>query len=149
MDSIVRGIVVYLFLLVVFRIAGKRTLNEMTAFDFVLLLIISEAVQQALINNDDSLTNALLVVITLVSVDVLLSLAGHRWKGLERLMTGIPVILIDRGKPKQEQMDRERVSEEEILASAREQEGLRRLDEIDYAVLETGGRISIVPKEKK
>ena len=63
MGSIVRGVVVYLFLLVLFRIAGKRTMNEITAFDFVLLLIISEAVQQALINNDDSLTNALLVVL--------------------------------------------------------------------------------------
>ena len=146
MDSVLRGIAVYVFLLVVFRFAGKRTLSEMTTFDFVLLLIVSEATQQALIDNDNSMTNSFLLILTLVGLNVGLSLLKQRSHQLEKWLEGTPVVVLEDGKPIKERMDKARVDEADILTAARELQGLERLDQIKYAVLERSGGISIIPK---
>ena len=148
MDSIVRGLAVYILLLIIFRISGKRTLSEITTFDFVLLLIISESVQQGMIDSDNSLTNAFLLVITLVGLDILLSLAKQRFEGLKNVLDSRPLLLIEDGKLKHQHMDRERVDEGDILGAARELQGIQRLDQIKYAVLEQGGTITVIPKDK-
>ncbi len=148
MDSIVRGLVIYILLLIIFRISGKRSLSEITTFDFVLLLIISESVQQGMIDSDNSLTNAFLLVVTLVGFDIVLSLAKQRWDGLKNLLDSRPLLLIADGKLQHEHMDRERVDEGDILGAARELHGIERLDQIKYAVLEQSGTITVVPKEK-
>jgi uncharacterized membrane protein YcaP (DUF421 family) len=146
MDAVVRGIVVYLVLLLVFRLAGRRTLSEMTSFDFVLLLIISEATQNAMIGNDYSLTNGMLVVITLVGLDILFTNWKHRSAFIERWLDGLPMVIVDQGRPIKELMNQARLDEEDILAAARESQGLERMEQIKYAVLEVGGGISIIPK---
>ena len=146
MDAIVRGLVVYLFLLILFRIAGRRTLGNMTNFDFVLLLIISEATQNAMIGNDYSVTNGFLVILTLVGLDICFSLMKQRFPAMERYVDGLPLVLVDQGRPLKELMNRARVDEQDILASAREKHGLERMEQIKYAVLETNGMISIIPK---
>jgi uncharacterized membrane protein YcaP (DUF421 family) len=148
MDAILRGVVVYLLLLIIFRIAGKRSLAEVTTFDLVLTLIISESIQQALIDGDDSLTNAFLVVIALVGSDILLSHVKQRWPRVEHLLQGMPMVILEDGKPKLDRMGRERVDEQDILQAARQQEGLRSLEELDYAVLEPSGDITVVPKRR-
>ncbi len=148
MDAIVRGVVVYLLLLVIFRIAGKRSLAEVTTFDLVLTLIISESIQQALLDGDDSLTNAFLIVIALVGTDILLSHVKQRWPRVERVLQGVPLVILEHGKPKQDRLDRERVDEQDILHAARQQEGLRSLDDLDYAVLEPSGDITVIPKQR-
>jgi uncharacterized membrane protein YcaP (DUF421 family) len=146
MDAILRGLVVYGFLLILFRIAGRRTLGQMTNFDFVLLLIISEATQNAMIGNDYSLTNGFLVILTLVGIDISLSFVKQRVPVMERYLDGLPLVLVDQGRPIKNLMDRARVDEQDILASAREKHGLERMDQIKYAVLENNGGISIIPK---
>ena len=146
MDAIVRGLVVYLFLMILFRIAGRRTLGSITNFDFVLLLIISEATQNAMIGNDYSVTNGFLVILTLVGLDIVLSYMKQRFPAMERYLDGLPLILVDQGRPLKELMHRARVDERDILAAAREKHGLERMDQIKYAILETNGMISIVPK---
>ncbi|HNP82917.1 MAG TPA: DUF421 domain-containing protein [Nitrospira sp.] len=146
MDAIVRGLAVYLFLLILFRIAGRRTLGSITNFDFVLLLIISEATQNAMIGNDYSVTNGFLVILTLVGLDIALSYLKQRFPAMERYLDGLPLILVDQGRPLKELMHRARVDERDILAAAREKHGLERMDQIKYAILETNGMISIVPK---
>ena len=146
MDSVVRAAVVYAVMLVLFRFNGKRALAETTAFDFVLLLIISEAVQQSLIDNDNSMINAFLVVTTLLGIDVGLSLLKGRSRTIEKLVDDVPLILIDDGELLRERMDKERVDEDDILQVARSSQGLERLDQIKYAILERNGGISIVPK---
>jgi len=148
MDAVLRGLFMYLFLLVIFRIAGRRTVGEMTSFDFVLLLIISEATQNAMIGNDYSVTNGALVITTLVGLDILFTLWKHRSGFIERWLDGLPMILVDNGRPIAHLMDRARVDVEDILASARESQGLERMDQIKYAVLEVGGGISVIPKSK-
>ena len=149
MDSIFRGIVVYAFLLIVFRIAGKRTLSQTTTFDLVLLLIISETTQQAMVDNDHSVTNGFLLIFTLIGLTILLSLLKQRFPKLDTLLEGTPLILVDRGKVLKERMDKSRVDEKEILAAARLTQGLGRMDQIQYAILERNGEISIIPKEEE
>lgn len=146
MDSILRALTVYVFLLVLFRIAGRRTLAEMTNFDFVLLLIISEATQNAMIGNDYSITNGVLVILTLIGVDIGLSVMKQRFPLIERYMDGMPLVIVDEGRPLKDLMDRARVDEQDILASARDKHGLERMEQIKYAVLERNGGISIIPK---
>jgi uncharacterized membrane protein YcaP (DUF421 family) len=146
MDSVLRAAAIYLFLLVLFRIAGKRTLSDTTTLDFVLLLIIGEATQQALLGEDFSLTNAFLVILTLIGLDIAMSLHQQRWPGCERWLEGEPLVIVDQGQPLRERMKRVRVSEEDILTAARERQGLARMDQIQYAVLERSGGISIIPK---
>lgn len=148
MDAILRGVVVYLLLLIIFRIAGRRSLAEITTFDLVLTLIISESIQQALIDGDDSLTNAFLVVIALIGTDIVLSQVKLRWPRVEHVLQGLPLVILEHGKPLTERMNRERVDEQDILHAARQQEGLRSLEDLDYAVLETSGDITVVPKKQ-
>jgi uncharacterized membrane protein YcaP (DUF421 family) len=146
MDTVIRALCVYVFLLVVLRISGKRTLSNMTPFDFVLVLILSETVQQAMIDDDNSMTNALLLVTTLIGLDVLLSLLKNRFPALERLIDSTPVVVMQDGELNRDRMKGERVGEDDILSAARQQEGVGRLDEIDYAVVEQTGDITIIPK---
>ncbi len=146
MDAIVRGLAVYLFLLILFRIAGRRTLGNITNFDFVLLLIISEATQNAMIGNDYSVTNGFLVILTLVGLDIVFSFMKQGFPAMERYVDGLPLVLVDQGRPLKELMNRVRVDEKDILASAREKHGLERMEQIKYAILETNGMISIIPK---
>ena len=148
MDAILRGVSIYVFLLVLFRIAGKRSLAQVTTFDFVLLLIVSEATQQAMLGNDYSMTNAFLLITTLVGMDVALTLWKRRSPRLDRLLEGTPLILVEDGKPLKDRMHKSRVDEADVLAAARELQGLERMEQIRYAVLERSGGISIIPRDK-
>lgn len=146
MESIIRGTVVYVVLLVLFRIAGKRTLAEVTTFDLVLLLIISEATQEALMGDDNSMTNTFLVVVTLIGMNILISVMTSRWKGFGKLVEDVPLVIVEDGKLLEDRMHRERVSKDEVMEAARELQGLERLDQIRYAILERDGHITIVPR---
>ncbi|NKE71589.1 DUF421 domain-containing protein [Candidatus Manganitrophus noduliformans] len=146
MDAVLRGLAVYIFLLIVFRIGGKRSVSEVTTFDFVLILIIAEAAQQALLGQDYSITNAFLLIITLLGADILMSLVKQRSPRAEKWLDGVPLIIVENGRPLHDRMDKARVDESDILTAARERLGLERMDQIKYAVLERSGGISIIPK---
>ena len=145
MDSIFRALGIYLILMLIFRIAGKRSLAQLTTFDFVLLLVIGEATQQALLGNDFSLTNAFLVILTLVGIDIGLSLLKQRWPTLEKWMDSVPLVILEDGKLHKDRMDKVRVDETDILTAARQMHGLERMEQIKYAVLERSGGISVIP----
>jgi uncharacterized membrane protein YcaP (DUF421 family) len=145
MESVIRAAAVYIFLLLVFRLAGQRTLAQITTFDLVLLLIISEAIQQALIGNDNSMINAALVVLTLAGLNVSLSILKQRSKAAEKVLEDVPLVLVAEGRLLTDRMDKVRVDEDDILEAARSHHGLERLDQIRFAVLERSGDISIVP----
>jgi uncharacterized membrane protein YcaP (DUF421 family) len=147
MYTIIRGVAVYLILLLIFRVAGKRTLAQITTFDFVLLLIISEVVQQAMIANDNSMVNAFLLVITLIGMDIGISLWTMKSEKFAKLVDSVPLVLIEDGKILKERMNKSRVDEGDILSKARELQGLERLDQIKYAILERSGGITIIPQE--
>ena len=146
MEGVLRVATVYLFLMLLFRLAGRRTLADISPFDFVLLLIISELVQQAIVADDPSLTNAFVLCTTLVLLDIGLSLWKQRSPRIERLLEGSPVLLVQHGEPIQEALRVMRVDEADILAAARLGQGLERMSQIRFAVLEKTGGISIVPE---
>jgi uncharacterized membrane protein YcaP (DUF421 family) len=149
MDTLGGAAAVYLFLLVLLRIAGRRTLAEFTPFDFILLLIIGEATQQALLGDDSSLTNSFLVVGTLVGIDVLLGQVKGRWKSLAKLIDGVPTVLVENGRPLPERMKRARVDLDDVMHFARQSQGIERIDEIKYAILEISGGITVIPQKKE
>jgi len=145
MDAIVRAVVIYFVLLLLLRITGNRSLSQITVFDFVLLLIISEAAQNGLVGEDYSITNSVLVITTLVMLDIGLSFVKAWLPAVERYVEGTPTLLIDQGKLMRDRMAKLRVDEQDILESARKLQGLERLDQVKYAVLERDGDITIVP----
>jgi uncharacterized membrane protein YcaP (DUF421 family) len=148
MDLVLRAAAVYLFLLLLVRLTGQRTLSELSTFDFILLLIVSEAVQNALVNDDRSLVSAMIVVLTLVLLDLGLSMAKRRWWRAEDVAEGAPVVLVEHGRVLQERLKQTLVTEDDILQSARVSQGLERMEQIKYAVLETSGGISVIPASR-
>jgi len=146
METVLHALAIYLLLLVVFRIAGKRSVAQITTFDLVLLLIVGEATQQALLGDDFSVTTAVIVIVTLVGFDVLVGVVARRTSLLQKLIESVPVVLVRDGAIDRERMEAERVSEDMILEQARAKQGLERMDDVKHAVLETSGGISIIPK---
>jgi uncharacterized membrane protein YcaP (DUF421 family) len=147
MESVLRALFIYFFLLIVFRVAGRRTLAEMTTFDLVLVLIISETTESALVDNDHSLTNSVLLILTLVGTNIALSLAKLNFTTLEKWLDGRPFLIVENGECIKQRMRKARVDVGDIMEAAREKHGLERLDQIKYAVLERGGHISIIPTD--
>lgn len=141
-----RAAAIYLILFLLLRLSGKRTLAQITTFDFVLLLIVGEAVGQALLGDDFSVTNAAVVVATLVGLDLPLSGIQERWPNLGRLIEGLPAVLVSDGEVLQDRMRRARVDEADILEFARTTQGLERMADVRYAALERDGSISIIPQ---
>jgi uncharacterized membrane protein YcaP (DUF421 family) len=148
MNSILRGVVTYVFVWLIFRIAGKRTLAQITTFDAVLLLIISETTQAALVDTDSSMTNSMLLILTMVGIDIVLSCLKRRSRTAEHIIDGTPLVLLDHQGLREHAMIKERVDEEDILNAARKWRGLHNMDEIEYAVLEQTGDIAIIPKQR-
>ena len=146
MESVIRGAAVYAFLWLIFRISGKRTLAETSPFELVLLLIISEVTNQAMVDSDHSITNAFLLIMTLVGMSVLLSVIKHYFPVANRVLEGLPLPLVRDGKVLKENLDRARVDEEEILSAARATQGIERMEQIKEASVENDGKISVVPR---
>ncbi|HWP42191.1 MAG TPA: YetF domain-containing protein [Blastocatellia bacterium] len=145
MDSVIRGLIVYFFLLLMFRLSGKRTLAQTTSFDLVLLLIISETTQEAMVDNDHSITNSFLLIMTLVGASIALSYLKQYLPALDKWLDGAPFIIIENGKLHEDRMSKARIDESDILEAARSLQGLERVEQIKYAVVERSGAITIVP----
>lgn len=149
MDTVLRGLAVYFGLLIIFRLSGRRTIAQMTPFDLVLVLIISETVQQALVDNDHSITNAALLVLTLMGSAILMSVVKQRSRTLQRWIDGLPVLAIEKGKMHEDRMNAMRVDADDIMAAARDLQAVEKLDDIEHAVVENSGHITVIPKPQK
>lgn len=147
MDAVLRAAVMFAILMVIFRVTGKRTLAQITTFDFVLLLVIGEATQQALLGDDFSITVAVLVIITLLLMDGGLDYIQQKFPRVEPFLDDVPLVLVEQGSTIEKHLREARVSPDDILEAARDKQGLERMDQIKYAVLERTGSISIIPKE--
>jgi uncharacterized membrane protein YcaP (DUF421 family) len=129
-------------------LSGERSLRSVTTFDFVLLLIIAETTQQALIGEDYSVTGAFVLIVVLVGLDITLSLLKRASPRIDRLLEGQPLVILRDGVPLAGRMHVERVDDEDILSAARETRGIQRLEDIERAILEKNGAISIVPRRR-
>jgi uncharacterized membrane protein YcaP (DUF421 family) len=145
MEIILRTVVIYIVLLILFRLLGNRSLSQLSAFDFILFLIISEATQNALVDDDKSVVMSLTVILTFLLLDLGLSMLKKKFTFIEKITEGVPVVLVDHGKTVEKHLEKTRITRSDILQTARENEGLERMDQIKYAVLETTGSISIIP----
>ena len=145
MNPVLRGVIVYLFLMIVFRFSGRRTLNQTTTFDLVLLLIISEVTQQALVGEDFSIITAVALICTLVGIDLLLTIIKQKSNKVDRIVEGAPLVIVEHGNPLEKRMGKTNVDKDDIMQAARASFGLESMKDIKYAVLEKDGSISIVP----
>jgi uncharacterized membrane protein YcaP (DUF421 family) len=146
MDSVINAVVVYVFLRLVIGLTGRRNLAQLTAFELVLLIVIGGAVQRALVGDDPSLTNAAIIVATLIGLDLLMSLIARRSYIFSRILQGVPLVIVENGRPLARRLHRAHLSEDDVLAAARRHHGLTTIDEVKYAILEANGDISIVPE---
>jgi uncharacterized membrane protein YcaP (DUF421 family) len=146
MDSVIKSLVVYFVLWLVIRATGRRTLGQLTVFDFILFLIIGGAASRALMGQDYSLTHAFLVIATFVVADVAISLLERDVPRLAHVLKGVPTVVVENGHVLSSRLRRARISEEDVLEAARHAHGLERMDEIKFAIFEASGRISIIPK---
>lgn len=149
MESVFRAVALYGFLWIVFRLLGKRSVAQITMFDFIVLLLISQASQQAILGPDYSITRAFLVITTLLVVDFGIQIMGDRVPVLSKWVSGVPVVLVENGEPLEHNMRKARVSLDDVLENARMSQGLENMNQIKFAVLERSGSISVIPKQSK
>jgi uncharacterized membrane protein YcaP (DUF421 family) len=147
MDLVIRATIAFLFVYFLTRVIGRRELSSMQPFDLIMLVMIGDLVQQGVTQNDFSVTGALLVGGTIALLTVAVSYTSFRFPLVRPVLDGDPVILLEDGKPIDRNLQRNRITIEELAAAAR-QEQLASLNEVRWAVLETNGRISFMPKTR-
>ena len=145
-EKILRPIFVYAFLVVAVRLAGRRELAQLNSFDLVVLLMLANTVQNATIGNDNSLLGGLIGVSALLVINYVVVRFLYRYRSVDRLLEGGPVELIRGGKVLSDHLGREAITEEELMEAIRKQ-GLASAADVDRAVLETGGTISVVVRK--
>ncbi len=145
-ELIFRALVIYAALFILFRLAGKKQLGEMSPFDLVLILIISESVSASLSAEDSSLTAALISASTLIFLGFIMDRLAFFSKKAEKILEGDPQFVISNGRVHQQVLNREKITEDELQETMRAH-GIKHLNEIDYAVLETNGKISYIRKQ--
>ena len=144
LSIVARTLIVYLALLAGLRLAGKRELGQMTPFDLVVILLIANAVQNAMVGPDTSVTGGLIAAGVLVTVNYGVAAARERLPWLRRAVEGTPTLLINDGRFVEEHLRREGLEENDVLMAIREH-GVSDVKDVRIAVLETDGSISIVP----
>ena len=145
-ELILRSAVVYTFLLVLIRLTGKRQVGQLAPFDLVLLLVLSNAIQNSMNGGDNSLTGGLISAVTLVALNAAIGFATFRNKRLEALVEGRPQILIHNGRLYEQVMRDAKLTRHE-LNSALRQSGVECVEDVRTAVLENNGSISVVPRK--
>jgi uncharacterized membrane protein YcaP (DUF421 family) len=145
-DLVIRAAVIFFAMLVVTRAVGRRELSSLEPFDLILLIVIGDLVQQGITQSDYSVTGALLVIFTIGLLTVGTSYLSFRVRPLRPILDGEPLVLIEDGEVIEANLRRERITLEELAAEARQQQ-ISSFHRIRFAVLETNGRISFIPRE--
>jgi len=145
MDIVGRGVVVFVFLFLLMRIIGRRELSSLEPFDLILLIILGDAVQQGLTQDDYSLTGAMLAVGTIALLQVGTSWLNFRVPRLRPLLDGEPIVVLQDGKPIDKNLRRERMTVDDLAEAARKQ-NIAKLEDVAWAVMETSGEISFIKK---
>ncbi len=146
MDIVLRAVVVFVFLMTLTRVIGRRELSSLQPFDLILLIVLGDAMQQGLTQDDYSITGAVLAVGTIALLQVLVSWVSYRFPRSRRVFEGTPIIVIEDGKPIERNLKRERLDVDDVAEAAR-QEGIAHLADVRWAVLETTGKISFIKKD--
>jgi len=146
MDLVLRSAIMFFAIFVVTRVVGRRELSTMEPFDLILLIVTGDLVQQGVTQSDYSLTGALTVIATITLLTIALSYVSFKVPKLRPVLDGEPLVLVQDGEIIERNLRRERITVDELLAEARLQQ-VGSLDQVRFAVLETNGRISVIPAE--
>jgi len=145
MDLVVRATFVFFLMLVITRAVGRRELSSMEPFDLILLVVMGDLIQQGVTQSDYSLTGSTIVIVTIAVLTVGTAYLSFRFRRLRPLLEGEPVVLVAGGRVIESNLRRQRMTVEELLAEARLQ-SIGGLDAVEYAVLETNGRVSFLKR---
>jgi uncharacterized membrane protein YcaP (DUF421 family) len=145
MDLVLRAIFLYFFVFAITRVIGRRELSQLAPFDIILLIVAGDAIQQGLTQDDYSLTGSVLVVGTFAILQLITSYASFKFVRLRPILEGEPIVIIQDGKLLDRNLKRERLTEEEVLEEARQQQ-ITSLSEVEWAVLENSGSISFIKR---
>ncbi|HEY7206828.1 MAG TPA: YetF domain-containing protein [Gaiellaceae bacterium] len=145
MDLALRAIVLFWFLIFVTRIVGRRELSALSPFDLILLIVVGDAIQQGLTQDDYSVTGAIIVVATIAALQVGTSYLSFRSRRARRVLEGLPIVLVQDGALIPRNLARERMSREEVAEEMRLQQ-IGSFDEVAWAILESNGSISFIKK---
>jgi uncharacterized membrane protein YcaP (DUF421 family) len=145
MDIVLRATVVFFFIFFITRVVGRRELSSLEPFDLILLVVTGDLIQQGVTQSDYSVTGALTAISTIAILTVFVSLLSYRWKRMRDVLDGQPIVLLLDGKVLEGNLKRERMRRDELEMEARLQ-GHESLDDLKLAVLETGGKVSCIPK---
>jgi uncharacterized membrane protein YcaP (DUF421 family) len=143
-EFVLRGLIIYVFLIIILRATGKRQIGQMSPFDLVLLLVLSNAVQNSMNGGDNSVLAGVILSITLVTVNWITGQITFRNKKAERLIEGVPQVLLHDGKVYEEALADAQLTRHELMAAIRG-EGYTDLNEIRAVILENDGSISVIP----
>jgi uncharacterized membrane protein YcaP (DUF421 family) len=147
MDIVLRALIAFLFVFLLTRLIGRRELSSLEPFDLLLLIVVGDLIQQGVTQNDLSVTGLVLTVGVFGVMTLAASYVGFRFPRIRPLLEPDPLILIEDGKPIDRNLRKERITHEELAAEARLQQ-ITSLGDVQWAVLESGGRISFVPKSR-
>ena len=147
MDLALRTVVVFFFIFVLMRIVGRRELSSLEPFDLILLVVLGDSIQQALTQDDYSVTGAFIVISTIALLQVFLSYLNFRVPRLRPLINGEPIVIVQDGQVIEGNARRERLTLDDIAEAARLQQ-IASLEDVQWAVLETGGELSFVEEQK-
>lgn len=148
METVIRITIIYLVILVGLRLLGKRELSQLTPLELVTLMLIPEIVSQSMIGEDFSITNGVIGLTTIFSLVFLTSLIKQNAKVVEHIIEGTPTLLVQHGTFIEENLNKERITPEEVFGEMHKS-GLEHLKQVKWAILETDGKISIVPESSK
>jgi uncharacterized membrane protein YcaP (DUF421 family) len=146
MDLVLRALVLFVAVYILLRVVGRRELAEMEPVDFILLIVLGDAIQQGLTQDDYSVTGALTTIFTIAVIQVALGYLSFRSKRVRTILEGEPMVLIENGRVIEKNLHRARIAEDELAEEARVSQ-VASLSDIEWAVLETSGKISIIPKK--
>jgi len=142
-DLVLRAIAIFAFVLLLTRVIGKRELSSLQPFDLILLIILGDALQQGLTQDDYSLTGAVLVVGTIALLQVFVSWVSFRFPRSRPILEGEPLIVVHDGEVIERNLKRERLSLDDVAEEARKQQ-IAHLADVKFAILETNGSISFI-----
>jgi len=143
-EYVIRGAVVYVFLILILRLTGKRQIGQMSPFDLVLLLVLSNAVQNSMNGGDNSITAGMILALTLVTLNWFTGFLTYQSKIAERLIEGSPQLLLHNGKIHEKALADAQLTREELMSSLRA-EGYTDVSSIRAAILENDGSVSVIP----
>lgn len=146
LEKVLRPLIVYIFLIVGLRIAGKRELAQINTFDLIVLLTLSNTVQNAIIGKDDSVTGGMLGAASLLLVNYLVVRFLFRRANLDQFLEGTSILLIENGQIQQDRLEHELITVDELTAAAHKQ-GFRSLDDVERCELEAGGSLTFIGKD--